>query len=223
MQSRIIGSAAWICVVTLASIASGGTIKHFYVAPDGDDARSGSRWRPFATFERAQEAVKAYKDAVPATPVDLIEVLSKGAHIRSVMRLSSNPHTAARKPTPSSTGRATRSTRRSSPAGKSSPAGPSNRTASGHRISRPSRPEPGIFRNSSSTGHAAFARAYPNRGILRPSTTSTSPTRRSPAFPMRITISTPHGPIYPTSNFMCFTSGRPPGCARAPSTPSARP
>jgi len=37
--------------------------ERFYVSPRGSDAGPGSRWRPFATIPRAQEAVKAAKAA----------------------------------------------------------------------------------------------------------------------------------------------------------------
>ncbi len=61
-----------------AALANGMEIKRIYVSPTGDDAASGSRWRPFATFERAQEAVKQLKDTASASPIDRIEVLFKG-------------------------------------------------------------------------------------------------------------------------------------------------
>jgi len=70
----------WVLVgwAAIASATHGGTAKTFYVAPNGDDTRSGSWWHPFATFERAQQAVKAFKEATPADQIERIEVLFKG-------------------------------------------------------------------------------------------------------------------------------------------------
>ena len=72
--------AVWILAGLVAgtSAVHAGTVKKFYVAPDGADASSGSWWRPFATFERAQAAVKAFKEATPSDQPERIEVLFKG-------------------------------------------------------------------------------------------------------------------------------------------------
>ena len=67
-----------------ATAAQAGGVKTIYVAPDGNDAASGSWWHPFATFERAQEAVKKFKEAtpigmlpaiLPSTVVERVELL----------------------------------------------------------------------------------------------------------------------------------------------------
>ena len=70
----------WIVAGLLAGAAAAeaGTVKKIYVAPNGDDAASGSWWHPFATFERAQEAVKQFKEVLHAEPIERIEVLFKG-------------------------------------------------------------------------------------------------------------------------------------------------
>jgi len=60
------------------SIADAGNVKTFYVSPHGEDSASGSWWHPFATFDRAQEAVKTYKEKTPAAQIERIEVLFKG-------------------------------------------------------------------------------------------------------------------------------------------------
>ncbi len=72
--------AVWMLAGLMAGTAAAqaGTVKKIYVAPDGNDAASGSWWRPFATFERAQAAVKAFKETPPAGPVERIEVLFQG-------------------------------------------------------------------------------------------------------------------------------------------------
>ena len=54
--------------------AEAGTVKTFYVSPNGDDAASGSWWRPFASLERAQDAVKQFKETTPAREIERIEV-----------------------------------------------------------------------------------------------------------------------------------------------------
>lgn len=59
---------------SVASCEAGG-VKTFYVSPKGDDAASGSWWRPFATFGRAQEAVRQARET---EAFSRIEVLFKG-------------------------------------------------------------------------------------------------------------------------------------------------
>ena len=65
-------------VLAGAVTAHAGSVKKIYVSPKGCDAASGSWWHPFATFERAQEAVKKYKEASPSETIERIEVLFKG-------------------------------------------------------------------------------------------------------------------------------------------------
>jgi len=65
-------------LMAAASAVQAGHVKTFYVSPGGNDAATGSWWRPFATFERAQEAVKTFKDATPAEQIERIEVFFKG-------------------------------------------------------------------------------------------------------------------------------------------------
>ena len=61
-----------------AGLAHAGEVKKFYVSPGGDDAASGSWWHPFATFERAQEAVRQAQADATNAPLTRIEVLFKG-------------------------------------------------------------------------------------------------------------------------------------------------
>jgi hypothetical protein len=61
-----------------ATAVCAGTVKKIYVSPTGNDASSGSWWRPFATFERAQEAVKQVRESESAESVERIEVLFSG-------------------------------------------------------------------------------------------------------------------------------------------------
>ena len=65
-------------LVTGASFSQAENVKRIYVAPNGSDAASGSWWRPFATFGRAQEAVKTVNEATPREPLERIEVLFSG-------------------------------------------------------------------------------------------------------------------------------------------------
>ena len=44
-------------MLAMITWAEAGTSKTFHVSPNGCDTASGSWWRPFATFERAQQAV----------------------------------------------------------------------------------------------------------------------------------------------------------------------
>jgi hypothetical protein len=69
----------WIVAGLLAgTTAEAGNVKTFYVAPDGCDEASGSWWRPFATLERAQEAVGHFKARASAGATERIEVLIRG-------------------------------------------------------------------------------------------------------------------------------------------------
>jgi hypothetical protein len=73
-------SSVWLLAALglFAGLAHAGNVRKIYVSPSGDDAASGSWWRPFATFERAQEAVKQAKESATAEPLERIEVLFKG-------------------------------------------------------------------------------------------------------------------------------------------------
>jgi hypothetical protein len=73
-------SSVWMLagLGAIASLAQAGEVKKIYVSPKGDDAATGSWWHPFATFERAKEAVKQAKEAAAAVPLERIEVLFKG-------------------------------------------------------------------------------------------------------------------------------------------------
>lgn len=70
----------WIIAGLLVGTPSleAGIVKKFHVAPSGSDAAAGSWWHPFATFERAQEAVKQFKEVTTAADIERIEVLFHG-------------------------------------------------------------------------------------------------------------------------------------------------
>ena len=56
----------FLLVVSLSASAFGA---EFFVAPDGNDANPGSGSKPFATFHRAQQAVRATRKSVPEEAV----------------------------------------------------------------------------------------------------------------------------------------------------------
>ncbi|MDD4019828.1 MAG: right-handed parallel beta-helix repeat-containing protein [Kiritimatiellae bacterium] len=73
----------FVCGLVTVS-AHAGAVKRFHVSPEGNDAATGSWWRPFATFERAQKAVKDYKAATPEKEIGRIEVLIRdGTYVLS--------------------------------------------------------------------------------------------------------------------------------------------
>lgn len=65
-----------------AGTAMAGSVQRFYVAPDGDDTASGSWWHPFASFSRAQEAVKRFRECTPERDIEGIEVLFAAGNYR---------------------------------------------------------------------------------------------------------------------------------------------
>lgn len=73
LLSGLIYAVVMLPVVLLAA----GGVKRIYVSPTGSDGGSGSRWRPYGSFERAQRAVAEMKGD-PAGAPRRIEVLFKG-------------------------------------------------------------------------------------------------------------------------------------------------
>jgi hypothetical protein len=57
-----VGTAAIAGVVVIATAAAAADL---YVAPEGSDANSGTQTQPFATLERARDAIRALKQAGP--------------------------------------------------------------------------------------------------------------------------------------------------------------
>lgn len=55
----------------------------FFVAPNGDDANPGTQARPFATLERARDAVRAVRSSGAATVEGVTIWLQPGMHARS--------------------------------------------------------------------------------------------------------------------------------------------
>ncbi len=56
----------WTCLVALLSLSwTGSNAAEFYVAPNGQDANPGTASKPFASFARAQRAVRAERAAHP--------------------------------------------------------------------------------------------------------------------------------------------------------------
>ena len=67
-----------VVLAVCAAAANAEPVKRIYVSPAGNDADPGSVARPFATFERAQEAVKQVRQSSPAESPERIEVLFSG-------------------------------------------------------------------------------------------------------------------------------------------------
>ena len=68
-----------LSVLSVMASAVSAEVKKIYVSPDGNDAGSGSRWRPFASFARAQQAVREARQS--GKTFDGIEVLfAEGAY-----------------------------------------------------------------------------------------------------------------------------------------------
>lgn len=65
-SSAASAAAAAICALTCAPAASAApqVRAEFYLSPEGDDANPGTRFRPFASLERAREAVRWTKRTV---------------------------------------------------------------------------------------------------------------------------------------------------------------
>lgn len=56
-----IGSVAVLCIIAVLSSAGVGMCTEFYVSPSGNDAWSGTLSKPFATIERARDAIQQLK------------------------------------------------------------------------------------------------------------------------------------------------------------------
>ena len=76
---RTVGILAAAAIMALGpSVSVTGSVKTIHVSPSGNDAASGSRRHPFATFERAEKEVAALKSSAAAEPIDRVEVLFNG-------------------------------------------------------------------------------------------------------------------------------------------------
>lgn len=69
-----------LAAVFVSCTAQADVSKRLYVAPGGNDQASGSRWRPYATFGRAQAAVAEHKASLPQGARGRIEVLFSEGH-----------------------------------------------------------------------------------------------------------------------------------------------
>ncbi len=76
---RTVGMLAVTAIMALwPSVRAAGSVKTIHVSPSGNDAASGSRRHPFATFERAEKEVAALKSSSAAEPIERVEVLFNG-------------------------------------------------------------------------------------------------------------------------------------------------
>src|ERR1700679_331741 len=76
MSWKIIGLCSLALAISCAEISAA----EFHVAPDGSDANPGTAARPFATLERARDAVRAQK--VGGVPADRLTVIIHGREYR---------------------------------------------------------------------------------------------------------------------------------------------
>ncbi len=94
---RFAGFLLFLCWLTAAS---GGSAAEFYVSPTGNDAHSGSKSQPFATLERAQDAVRALRGSGRPVPDGITVFLRGGDYVRSsALELSAEDSGTADSPT----------------------------------------------------------------------------------------------------------------------------
>ena len=72
-----------ICIVLLGMTVASGAGREFYVALDGDDGNQGTKGAPFATLDRARDAVRQIK-ASDGLPAGGITVWIRAAVTRSI-------------------------------------------------------------------------------------------------------------------------------------------
>jgi hypothetical protein len=83
-----VSGLAVLCLLA-AACSSDKTVTAFYVSPDGDDLHSGRIDAPFRTVERAQEAVRAYKQIHGLPSGGLVVYLHGGVYpLRQTLRFT---------------------------------------------------------------------------------------------------------------------------------------
>ncbi len=81
--SNLLGMGRWIPLLLWAGLAAGLTRADFYVAPAGSDANAGTKASPFATLERAREAVRSLKQTGQLPQNGLTVWLRQGDFVRT--------------------------------------------------------------------------------------------------------------------------------------------
>ena len=72
----------WLTLICLMMAPAGGQAAEFFVAPNGNDANAGTRQAPFATVERARDAVRALKAKGSLPPGGVMVTLLAGSYPR---------------------------------------------------------------------------------------------------------------------------------------------
>ncbi len=78
MRTRIVMLPLLVLFFGLPAVAA-----EFFVAPDGDDAHSGSREAPFQTLERARDAVREHREAHGLGEAGMAVILREGRYFRN--------------------------------------------------------------------------------------------------------------------------------------------
>jgi hypothetical protein len=72
-----------LAALLLALVITAASAADFYVAPDGNDAHPGTQAKPFASLERARDAVRVLRTSGVATAEGVTVWLQPGMHTRS--------------------------------------------------------------------------------------------------------------------------------------------
>ena len=81
--SNLLGMGRWLPLLLWAGVAAGLTRADFYVAPTGSDANAGTKGSPFATLERAREAVRSLRQTGQLLQDGLTVWLREGDFVRT--------------------------------------------------------------------------------------------------------------------------------------------
>ena len=76
-------ASRWLSLFLLAGLATGLAHANFFVAPGGSDADAGTLDKPFATLERARDAVRALKKSGQMPASVLTVFLRQGDYVRT--------------------------------------------------------------------------------------------------------------------------------------------
>ena len=76
-------ASRWLSLLLWAGLASGLARADFYVAPGGSDADAGTQDKPFATLERARDAVRSFKKSGQMPDRVLTVFLRQGDYVRT--------------------------------------------------------------------------------------------------------------------------------------------
>src|SRR5436190_21269063 len=98
---RWVGLGMILALVT-ASACAAATVepaRRYYVAPDGNDRNAGTENKPFATIQRARDAIRELTKAA-ALPVGGVEVLLRGGTYRLKEPLTFGPEDSGRPDAP---------------------------------------------------------------------------------------------------------------------------